>query len=155
MNKKASADSWIMFGWFLFLVIVMCIGIVVQIESFFGKGYDSRQIEAALLNAKIQNCIAENEITWGESRESISKQIFEKCSLNKEIIENSFLLMINLENENKIKIGRGDETACALSDKNNNYPKCEIKKIFRKINDEQKTLTIITGSSQRAQQKIG
>lgn len=153
MNKKASADSWIMIGWFIFLVIIMCIGIVVQVESFFDIGFDTRQIDSATLNAILQNCLTENEINFESSREQITEQIFEKCSLNKEVIENSMLLIINLENENKIKIGRGDETACALVNKNNDYPKCEISKV--KLIENKKILTIITGSYQDSQQKIG
>src|SRR3989344_4057649 len=53
MNRKGSASEGVFAFTFLFLIIIMTLGIVSTVYLFYGDGYDSREEEGFILNAKI------------------------------------------------------------------------------------------------------
>lgn len=144
MNKKANAGDWMLFIPLLLTMIITSMAVIVMIYFFFGEGYDFRSIDSASLNFKISNCLEKNPAI------TTSEEIFEKCSLNKEVIERDYLILIKENEFYKIKIGRGDETECALSDKNPEFLKCTTSKII----SNGKEIILITGTTQDSRSEL-
>ena len=140
INKKAQLGEQIMIFPFLFMIIIIGLGIAAGIYMFFGSGYDFRQVDADILNYKIRECLSNNKIDFSQETE-----FFTTCSLNEKVIKESFIILI--EQNNQVKIGsNSDETTCSIAKENPNYPKCTTTY----LND----FKILTGSKQQAQKQI-
>lgn len=149
-NKKAQGGDITMIFAFMFLLIIIGTGIVAGLASFFGAEYDYRKIDAQLLNYKITKCLQENKINFGQEPELIKQQIYEKCQLNKNSLEQNFYLKIQIPDKPTIKLGRGDNTQCELQKLNTNFPVCIDHTLT--INNQQ--ITIQSGSKLKTQTKI-
>ena len=137
LNKKSQIGDFITFAWMFFLFVIIFIVADAGIFLLFGSLPDLRQAEADALNIKLKNCLIEKEVLNSE-------EIYEKCSLNKNVIEKNNLVIIRENNQVLIQAGRGEEAFCTLAEENENYPKCAITEIVK--ND--KRIKITTGSWQ-------
>ncbi|MCR4327356.1 MAG: hypothetical protein NUV46_02125 [Nanoarchaeota archaeon] len=74
--------------WFTILVIV-AVGIVLMVNSYYGNSYDVREVEAEILSEKVANCIYFGGkvhplllTPQGVFREDFRDNFMERCSLN-------------------------------------------------------------------------
>jgi len=91
INKKG--DKLLSIYWFAILVIV-AVGVVLMVNSFYGKNYDVRKQESEILGQKVADCIyfggEFNPLllnNQGGFREDFKDNFLEKCSLNLTINE--------------------------------------------------------------------
>jgi len=91
-NKKG--DKLLSVYWFAILVIV-AVGIVLMVNTFYGASYDVRKAESEILAQKVADCIysggAFNSQLFnlkGDFREDFKETFLDKCSLNFTIDEN-------------------------------------------------------------------
>ncbi|MFH1803241.1 MAG: hypothetical protein ABH864_07400 [archaeon] len=143
MNKKAALGAQTMIFIFLINLFIIGAGIAFGVSSFFASEYDARDVDAYLLATHIRNCITEGKIEL-EDEQQFASEFFEKCRINEEAINSSFFIYIEFKNGNFTASGPGDRTQCALSEKNDAFPKCEIARI------EEKGVFIQAGSNQKA-----
>jgi hypothetical protein len=136
-NKRAQLGDQVMIIPFLFLLIVIGIGITAGVYLFYGAEYDFRQVQADILNFRVKNCVLDKEIDF-----SSETDFFEKCGIFFGVQKKEVLIEISSDGERIF--GWGDETACLLSGKNDEYPKCKITE-FEK---NEKTFKVLTGSNQ-------
>ncbi len=149
-NKKAQAHEILPLAlWFGFLLTIILVSIIGGLSIFFGKEYDFRQADASLLQEKISECIKQNPSII-EKQSADIQEFLEKCKIDKTIQEKNFLIQINKNNEQFIKIGKGDITQCQLAEENKNFPKCSFSS--QKINNQD--IQVIAGSNQHVTRKI-
>ncbi|MBI2451661.1 hypothetical protein HYV50_01120 [Candidatus Pacearchaeota archaeon] len=155
-NKKAQLGSQMMIFAFIFLLLIAGIGIVTGIYIFFSSEYDFRQIDAEILNYGVNSCLQKKEINFNVPPQELENEILKKCALHKTVTDNYFLISIKNEADNKIllKLGKGDETRCGLAEKNTQFPKCTNSTVTLKINNNQQTLLILTGSNQNSRENL-
>lgn len=155
MNKKGETGEQISVFMFLFLLLIIGVGIVAGVFIFFGKGYDYRESEAGLLNYKIEECLMENELTTDFFK---AENFFEKCKLNKGIIEENSIIRICSGVENCANVDKGlldigsNFQSCGFEGvkKNRAYPLC----VTGELNKGEKKFTIITGSKQASREVL-
>ena len=135
---------------FLFLIVIIGVSIFVGVGLFFGKGYDFREVEAELLNYKIRECLAGNEIGIGFFEK---ENFYNKCRIDRGVVDsgNYIIKICEGNDENNCFISEGifsegsNFQACKLNIKKNYAsPLCSIK-TFEKNG---KSFVIVTGSKQ-------
>lgn len=147
MNKKAVLGVANMIWLFLLIAFIILIGLAAGFYIFLSAEYDFREVDASILNYKIEKCLGENELKWEADKEDFEQQFYPICNLNKKVIsENNFFIYINFNDEKNYTAGKGDRTQCALSEKNPNYPVC-VDSILEKNG---KTIFVQTGSNQHS-----
>jgi len=153
-NKKAQLGEQLTVFAFLFLLVVIGIGIAGGVYIFFGSGYDSRQVEADILNHKVRNCLSENILD-----DNFKDNFYEICKLNKQSMEVSKnLIKICVTSGNCIEEGSpffstgGDFVICDVeaAKRNNAFQKCSHSTFTK----EGKELQIITTSNQQIRRTI-
>ena len=144
-NRKAQLGEQIMSFPFIFMLLIIGLGIAAGIYMFFGSGYDFRKVDADILNYKIRNCLSNKSINFDQEQTALEEEFFTTCALNQEVIKENFIILI--EQNNNVKIGtKSDETTCSLSEKNPEYPICTTTYLDN--------FKIVTGSKQQAQRQI-
>jgi hypothetical protein len=143
MNRKATLGPQTMIFVFLICLILMIAGIVWGISAFFGTTYDFRTVDTTLLTTRIENCLTQNDIQF-QNKEQFEKQFYRECKINKNVTDQFFFIHIDFGSDASYDAGPGDRTQCALSEKNENFPKCSIARI------EEKNIFIQTGSNQKS-----
>jgi hypothetical protein len=152
-NKKAD-ERWI--SPMLFLVwIIIGGGIVLGVIIFYSASIDVRESEAEILATRLSDCLIEN---WNLTDIlSNNFDIFSKCSLTEEIIQNQELYFIDITIFDKAdeiaKIQKGVlsfGTLCDLQEKkeSSNLPKCYEKEVFIRDNNKDYLIKIRTASNQ-------
>lgn len=88
IRKSKKGDKLISVYWFAILVIV-AVGVVLMVNSFYSNPYDVRQLEAATLADNVANCIyyggTINPLlfsTEGVFRPDFRDKFMQRCSLN-------------------------------------------------------------------------
>ena len=125
LNKKAQIGEQIMVFPFLFILVVICVGIAIGVYIFFGGGYDFRQVDADILSYKIGNCILDNEVN-----EEFWSDLYTKCRLNKEVLDKYSLFRVSYGGDEKFSTG-GDFEQCGFKGKNEKYPQCSKKEFVK------------------------
>ncbi len=161
MNKKAALGSQIFLVVFILILIIIGGGIVLGTYLFIGDESDFRQVEAEMLNAKIRECISGADFGSLNNLNSGIDYLYQKCGLNKEVIEQNNLIRIcnrfGNDMSNCISDSRlirassgGDFTVCGLKAANKKFPKCVTKELFS--NGE--SLVVVTVSNQHLRREI-
>jgi len=89
MDKKGGLGNQALSIVFVFIIIIIVGGIAISAYIFFGNGYNTKQAEASLLNKLVRVCI------YDGADLSDTGKFFEKCNLNKEVLEkNDYLVRI-------------------------------------------------------------
>lgn len=140
MNNKATLGPQVMVFLFILNLLIITGGIVFGVTSFFTQDYDFREIDANLLNTKITECLAKENMNL----ENIPNEIYKLCKINKEVTDEYFFIYIKKDGSVVFESGPGDETQCALAEKNKNFHFCVSSEI------SEKKLYIQTGSSQNS-----
>lgn len=144
MNKKAALGGQTMIYVFLLVLIITGSSIAIGLGMFFSAEYDFRETDSQLLTNRLAKCLSENNILF-PSDNSLPEELYQTCNINQEVIEKTMFISIDFEGQTH-QGGRGDKTQCALSEKNNAYPKCTSTTI--QISTEE--MKIITGSNQNS-----
>lgn len=146
MNKKAALGAQTMVFVFILIILLILGGLVLGISMFFGSEYDFREVDASLLNYRLQKCFAENEFNFALPEKEFEKEFYSSCQLDQNATTQNFFIYITYDDKTIYETGPGDITQCALADKNPNYPKC----VNSTLTKNQKTIFIQTGSNQKA-----
>ena len=152
MNKKAESGQQVMVFAFLFLLVLIGMGIVGGVVVYYGKGADFRKIDSEILNYRIRECLSES-INLQQFKENFSSL----CSLNKTVLEDKgFTIKVCQDlspeecansKESIFELGNTHIQACFINAAENNpeYVKCTKTEFF----DKGEKFSIITGSNQR------
>ena len=153
INRKGElGDQMIMIA-FVFLMAIVLAGIAAGVLIFAGSETDFRQTEADMLNSRIRSCLAEKQFDLNSLK---MEDVYTKCNLNAEVLGSTNLIKIcvsdsyiNSENcideKNPAASTGGDFVVCALTGKNNKFPKCSLQLIQLKG----KYVFVITESKQK------
>lgn len=154
-GRRGEVGAMTMAVLFLFYLALIGVAILSGHFIFYGKGYDSRQVEAELLAMKVRSCIQEQTV--------IDKLFFEKlherCALEKGVVEKFYNLRVcknsaECISETQPLIGLGSKfQACRFdaATENESYPRCAFVR-FKQGND---WFEIITISSQESRRNLG
>ncbi len=137
--NRSGGEAVLFFG-FLLIMVILIGGIVFGIASFYGKPYDFKEVDAAILNEKIRVCVQTNDFF------SDSFEIVSDCGLNGNILEDQYLISIK-SGEKDILVGVRDYlNQCDFKggEDNQAYPKCYTQS----FSYQGKSYTIVTGSGQ-------
>ena len=152
-NKKAGG-KYLSIWWF-FVVVIVAVGIIIGTFMFFGKDIDLRRTEADVLNARILGCL----VSQGQIDNNFLEgnfDIFEKCGLNREIIDSKdskYFIKIELDKEGFVQLpvyGDNFEKSCYIQSitKAEYFPRCIDNKLSVYDSEGNKlNLRVITGSN--------
>jgi len=153
-NKKAQFGKQIMIFPFVFLLIIIALGISAGVVIYFGTGYDFRALDASLLSYKIEKCVLENS-----DLNKLKDNFYETCRLNKESLEkNKFFFKVcrdlnaidcaNTEDDKNILVSLGSNFQPCFFEgvkENKAYAKCHNLDLLK----DGAQISIITGSNQQ------
>jgi len=155
-NKKGEGDmvgDFVLFFKFAFFLVIIGVGIALGILLFFGPGIDARQVDADLLNSKIEECLAEN----GKGILGDEDRFFEACKLEKSVFGNDkYIFRIcdaKKDEKDCLKSGRGlvsvgsNFVSCTFEGvrEGEAFAKCSLERVS--VQGEE--YVIVTGSNQR------
>ena len=146
-NSKGQIGEQAMFAFFIFLCFIIAVGLFTGVSIYFGGEYDFRPLEASMLSYSIKECMLTKNIDFNvKDAEGLSTELFSKCSLDKTVIRNYYIVQI--KDENNILFGFGNPVLCDLKGGANNpgFPKCTADKVT--ING--KSIDILVGSKQQS-----
>ena len=133
LKNKRGGEKLLSIWWF-FVLVVIGGGIVIGLLIFYNADLDVRQAEADILTGRIMSCMNDG----GVFRESIFtdvEKVYEKCGLNREMIEKDFYFRISITDEaglvKEIKGGKSEfEKECDVEKevKANAFPRCVTMK---------------------------
>jgi len=152
MNRGGQAGEQLMIFPFLFLLIIIGVGIVGGVVIFFGAEYDVRQIDADILNYKIRECISEGEVDLTHQPAPKEEEFYKNCRISESaIVENNLIFKICLgdgdcvQDDGIIGVWSNLETCRFEGVKENDaFPKCSKSEVEK----DGKSYKIITGSNQ-------
>lgn len=143
-NRKAQLGDQISIVYFITLFVIIGLGLVWGTYSFFGTGYDLREVQAKWLGNEIQSCLMNNNLDLSNRGE-----FFRICNLNeKTLTENGFIIRVckgNCYNDKGDPLFslNSNYQLCGFGElTSKNSPKCS-EKIFTLKNDE---VHLIVGS---------
>jgi hypothetical protein len=144
-RRGAVAGTGVMFFVFFFLMLLIGGGIAGGVYSFFGAPYDFRYVESEALLGEVKKCLNKEGGFVGES------DIFEKCKLNKNVLEGEHLILIKeVGGQRETVVGVRDyENQCKL--KGDQFPKCAEGK----VSVGGLEYRIMTGSNQQGRKILG
>lgn len=108
-------DSFMLISFFILFFLVAGAA-VAGILLFYGNSFDFRQQEAEILSYRLMECIYNKGVG----------DIIKDCNLNKELINNEFLVHILKKEEYVFTLG--DKEICFF-ESGENLPKCSVRKI--------------------------
>lgn len=146
IGKRGELGDQVMLIVFIFLLVLISVGVVSGVLIFFGSEYDFRAVSSEVLNYNIRDCL---------NREGIDSNFFGnlyvKCGLNEKVINSSYIIKICADSKDCIsdaepKFVYGDAVQCGLRGtfSNVNYPRCTIKE----IKNDGIIYSVIVGSKQ-------
>ena len=150
MNNRRGTGEAVMFFPFAFIIVVIIIGLVIGLGSFYGGEYDFRALESQILAERVLNCFNNQSNDFFSQGFVIAKT----CHLNQEVIENEHLIYFKRADDNStLMTGIGDYVQqCSFvgAQRNRNYPRC-VNGTVIKNNAE---FYYVIGSNQRAMRSI-
>jgi hypothetical protein len=142
-QRRAQVGEQMMVFWFVFLLLLVGGGIYAGVYIFFGSEYDFRKVDAEILNYRVEKCLIENEIDFGNLSGEIGGNFYEKCRLNQGIINETFFILVNATGK-EYEAGPGDRQQCSLGELNDKYLRCKGKTFVK----NGKEYSVLTGSNQ-------
>ncbi|MDO8564299.1 MAG: hypothetical protein Q7R87_04780 [Nanoarchaeota archaeon] len=90
MNKRGGLGDEVSIVYFIFLFVIIGLGLTWGTYSFFGGGYDVREVQAKWLGNEIQNCLTSKSVDLASKDD-----FFIKCNLNENVLrEKEFVVRI-------------------------------------------------------------
>jgi len=146
INKRGELGDQVMLIIFIFLLVLISVGVVSGVLIFFGSEYDFRAVSSEVLNYNIRDCLNKEGLD-----SNFFGNLYEKCKLNENVINSSYIIKICADSKDCIsdagpKFVYGDAVQCGLKGgiANVNYPRCSI----REIKVDGISYTVIVGSKQ-------
>jgi hypothetical protein len=132
MNKVGTAAGKGIL-WFVFFLMAMIIslGLVGGVFSFFGEGYDIRNDESEVLLEKVLECFDKNDFfdeNYGE------EEFYENCRMNKKVLSKEHVVFVSDSEGKEFFVGVYDfKNRCffGLEKKNKDLPRCFDRKIVK------------------------
>ncbi len=145
MNKQGQVlGTGTMYLIYFLMIVIVTGGIYGGVISFFGKGFDIRNTDANSLMNSVKKCISEQKLI--ESVFKNESAFFQKCHIDKEVLENNnYLVLINNSKGDEFFSGVYDyKIKCGLNvrTKNRDFPLCSTFCI------EKDGICILTSSAQ-------
>jgi len=136
-NKKAVSGEVYLSPWMFLIWGIIAVGIVIGVFMFYGFENDVRELEADILGVRILDCIS-NDFKYAQLKEI---NIYEKCGLDKEVIEDTdnyyihlnVIEMPNGQSEEVLNIGQTSyKEYCEIQEVNRqtNLPQCSEREIY-------------------------
>jgi hypothetical protein len=89
-NRRGQLGDQISVIYFIVLFVIIGLGLFWGTYSFFGNGYDLREIQSKWLSDDIQKCLLSNSLDFTNK-----KEFFKVCNLNENILnENGFIIRL-------------------------------------------------------------
>lgn len=153
-SNKRGIEKFFSIWWFLIIVIISLF-VVFAVFIYYSSSVDTREVESKILYEKIINCLSRN----GVLVEDIAHEgfdLFDACSLDKNLISNSGLFFLEVALDEKIIVSEGAASFRADCEIVNsgvigrNYPGCTIEseKVFSSDRSESFELNTIVASNQ-------
>lgn len=118
MNRKGVSELIMFIPFAFILVIIICGGIFLAVQAFYGNPYEMRLVESQILASRIESCLTNHDFFSSEF--SISD-----CRLFAESFENRILYVKRGSDGKEWFLGVYDfVNQCQLSEKNLAYPRC-------------------------------
>jgi hypothetical protein len=145
MNKQGKeGGEAVMFPVFLFILIIIGVGIVAGVFIFFGGDIDYRVSDASLLYTKVARCLSQADL----SSKSFD-DLYSICGISEKVLkDNRFVLQIY--DSGNVYLKTGDIVQCELQDRSQAYPRCISGIIYATLNKQHVFLNITAGSNQEA-----
>lgn len=130
MHKKGGLGDQVSIVYFIFLFVIIGIGLTWGAYSYFGGGYDVREIQAKWLSGVIENCLESKKINFEDRND-----FFKVCNLNGRVLnENGFIVRLcegSCYEKGKVLfyINSNYELCGFKETRSINYPKCSEKEI--------------------------
>ncbi len=140
-------------GILFLLFVIIALGIVAGKFLFYGQDFDFRKADAAVLHERLRACIVGTRVLDGFGVDWNVDDFFELCRLNRKVIEEYFLVLIEVDGS-VVYSWKGDRVSCALGEKNERYPSCVGSSFVKEIDGESKKVYLLTGSDQRIRRKL-
>jgi len=129
LNRKGETGNQMISLYYIFLMIVIAVGLTAGIVLFFGGEYQFKQIDADEMYLKIANCLRDN------SPEEVFKSFYSVCGINENVSKEYFRIKIcsgsdscmNEEEKSRVMFVLGsDFQSCELAGAkgNTNFPRC-------------------------------
>jgi hypothetical protein len=143
--KKGQAGDTVMTFSFLFLLVVIFVGIFFGLSIFFGQEIDFRETEAGILNYKLRECVRSNGI-------EVINGIYSSCGIDERATNRGGMIFKICEvscgegNEGEYLFSTGgDFVLCRTeaSEENRNIERCVVER----ISSDGNVYEIITGSN--------
>lgn len=152
LSKRGSLGDMTLFMPYLFLMIVILVGIVSGIVIFFGEGYNFKYAEANAIADKVEECFSSKHFILDFS--NLEDELRKTCLMDIGIFNDANLILrVCLDSNNCISdrnpiftIGANFQS-CGFdgSKENSAFPICASRSFF--IND--KKIDIVAGSNQK------
>lgn len=126
---------------FVFLMLVVSLGLWSGIYSFFGNGYDFREAETDLMALSLQSCLESHDF-FVEGFD-----FYSSCGFNHNVDKEHLIYVKNSASGEEFFIGVLDYlNQCSFvgSKKNVDFPKCKEFELYT----EQGGLQVVVGSNQ-------
>ncbi len=161
LKNKRGGEKLLSIWWFFSLTII---GVVIywEVSMFYSTDSNVKLLEADILSEKILDCVNDNGFLindfFKEDFEELG--IFDRCGLNKEIMEEDFYFKITINTAPKKIVSGGNPGFEALcGQKGENVPECITKKenILYNNGGEIKPIKIevLTASNQKGKNVLG
>ncbi len=144
INKRGGLGDEVSVVYFIFLFIIIGLGLTWGTYSFFGGGYDVREVQSKWLANEIQNCLLSKSVDL-----SSKDDFFIKCNLNEKVLrEKEFIVRIcegncYAKNTEPLFAINSNYQLCGFNEvRSKNAPKCNEKNF--ELNS--KKLHLIVGS---------
>jgi hypothetical protein len=136
ISKKGNAGNQIMIVPYLFIIVIISMGIASGMWIFFGSPPDFRPVDSTILSYNIQRCILENEVN-----SEFTGNFFKNCWISQNVTEKYYDIKICLnkdsvgciEDNSPLFISGSNFQICGISgiEGNANYPVCVKKTIIK------------------------
>ncbi len=125
MNKNGKLGDQISFFYFLFLMIIIALGIAGGAYLFYGGEHDFREGESEILTYLVEECMKEKDVKW--------ENFYEECGISKGAMEKGKIILKICKEQcgkEEVFVFGSNFEACEFKGvfSNKNYPKCSTRK---------------------------
>ncbi len=152
MSRRGTTGEQLTWMWTFFLLLLIAMGMVAGKFLFYGKDLDFRKADAGLLHDRLKECIIETHV-FDVLNEGSANELFELCYLDRRIIEEYFLMLIEIDGK-ELYSWKGDSVSCMIGEKNDDYPKCKESVFFYDFRGTRKSVHLLVGSNQHIRRKL-
>lgn len=125
-RRGEGAGDMVMVLWFFLLLALVAGGIAIGTRTFFGAGYDVRELEAGALLEVVQTCLEERDVLWEQEGD-----FYLRCRVSEKVLRDFSTSKLGIlicetscqTGKEVMRIG-SDFTSCDFTGKNEEYARC-------------------------------